>query len=421
MKRSKKIILTLSASASLVGVIALALLLTCAAHAEEPMTTKTGTSIFHDGKFHNLITTQDPMKEGSSFGVMREFLFGGEAVREPEAPLPVQQRKGTEFANPPESGLRVTWLGHSTLLIEIDDLRLLTDPVWSERTSPLGFVGPKRFFAPPLPLAELPPIDAVLISHNHYDHLDQATIEKLSDRVGAFFVPLRVGKHLRDWGVPADKIHELDWGQEQQLKNLRLVCTPARHFSGRGLFDRDETLWSSWTVIGPTHRFFFSGDGGMSPSFADIGEQYGPFDLTALEVGAYHPRWADIHAGPEQALQAHQDLRGRVMLPIHWATFNLAMHSWTEPAERLRVGAEARGIQLAIPRPGESVVPSRQQDYKPWWPKLPWKTAKQLPVVSSGLVATSTAKSKAVDDNKDLSTIPNAVPDTLPSAIPTAR
>ncbi len=391
-KRSKKVMIAAGAGASLLAVAAVGILIARTAHSESDMANKQGGSIFKDNKFHNLMPTMDAMKQEGMFKTMGEFMFGNEAVRVPTEPLPMIPRSGAEFALAPEDGLRITWLGHSTMLIEIDGVRVLTDPVWGERASPVGFAGPRRFHAPPLPLDELPPIDAVVISHDHYDHLDRGTIEKLAERVPLFVVPLRVGEHLRDWGVPADKIRELDWWQDTQVKELTLVCTPARHFSGRGLLDRDQTLWASWSMLGPAHRAYFSGDGGMSPSFAEIGEKYGPFDVTLLEVGAYHPNWADIHAGPEQAIQTHRDLRGKLMLPTHWGTFNLSLHSWTEPAERLLVAAEKQGVQLAIPKPGESVVPGSARAASQWWPELPWRTAEELPVVSSGLEVAPVAK-----------------------------
>ena len=381
--------LTIAAGAglSLLAVAAVGVMVSRTARSEDdrrPAREPAG-AVFEDGKFKNLIPGEDPMARGSMLKTMREFMLDDTTVRVPTAPLPMVPRRGAELASAPEGGLRITWLGHSTMLIELDGARVLTDPIWGERASPVGFAGPKRFFAPPLPLDQLPPIDAVVISHDHYDHLDRETIKALKDKVGLFVVPLKVGEHLRDWGVADNKIRELDWWQETPVAGLRLVCTPARHFSGRGLLGRDSTLWSSWALLGPAHRVYFSGDGGMSPSFAEIGERLGPFDVTMMEVGAYHPNWADIHSGPEQAVQAHLDLRGGIMMPIHWGTFNLAMHGWTEPAERLLVAAKQRSVQLAMPRPGESVVPSDVMAAERWWPELPWTSAEEMPVVSPGL------------------------------------
>lgn len=243
----------------------------------------------------------------------------------------------------------------------------------------------KRFFAPPLPLDALPPIDAVILSHDHYDHLNEEAIKALRDRVPRFIVPLGVGAHLEYWGVAPERIFELDWWERAEVEGVEVVCTPARHFSGRSLTDRNGTLWAGWAILGADQRAFFSGDTGLFPGFSEIGRRLGPFDVTMLEVGAYNAAWADIHMGPEQAVQAHQMVRGELMVPIHWGTFNLAFHSWTEPAERVLVAAEASGIQVAIPRPGESIIPTAPPAVQPWWPELPWQTAEEAPIVSSGM------------------------------------
>lgn len=382
------------ATVVLAGAAALA---ACAArHVSGRLVAMQDSDHYRDGRFHNLIPGDDVMTRGGMWSTMREFVFDNTQVREPTAPIATVPRTASELGSTPAAGLQVTWLGHSTLLIDIDGARVLTDPVWSERASPVGFAGPKRFHAPPLPLEELPPLDAVLISHDHYDHLDQATIKTLAERVPLFIVPLGVGEYLREWGVSADRIRELDWWQETTVGAVTLACTPARHFSGRGLFNRNTTLWASWALIGPEHRAYFSGDGGYSPSFADIGKRYGPFDITMMETGAYHPRWSDIHNGPEQAVQAHRDLRGQLMLPIHWGTFNLALHTWTAPAERTMTAASAQGVRLVIPRPGETIDSASAPLVRRWWPELPYQTAAQLPVVSPGLLPSGPTVSTVV-------------------------
>ncbi len=293
-----------------------------------------------------------------------------------------------DLTAPPASGLRITWLGHSTMLIEIDGRRVLTDPVFSERSGPSSYVGPRRFHPPPIPLASLPPLDAVLISHDHYDHLDDETITALAETVPRFLVPLGVGAHLAYWGVPEDRIVELDWWDEEVVEGLRLVATPARHFSGRGLLDRDATLWASWAIVGPEHRVFFSGDTGMHPAFEEIGQRLGPFDATMLEVGAYNALWRDVHLGPEQAVRAHQLLGGGFFLPIHWGTFNLAYHSWVEPGERLLVALRAEGVAGAIPRQGQSVEPASPPPLERWWPEgIAWQSAEEAPVTATHLPA----------------------------------
>jgi L-ascorbate metabolism protein UlaG (beta-lactamase superfamily) len=194
-----------------------------------------------------------------------------------------------------------------------------------------------------------------------------------------------VGAHLVEFGVSEDRIVELDWWEHASFGNLTVWATPARHFSGRSLTDRNETLWASWSFIGPVHRVFFSGDTGMHKDFAEIGRRLGPFDATLMESGAYDSLWADVHMGPEQAIWAHQLLNGKFFFPVHWGTFNLAMHSWVEPVERLIVAAERAGVRLAIPRPGESIEPSLYKGFERWWPTVPWRTAEESPVRSTGL------------------------------------
>lgn len=338
-----------------------------------------GSPQFSNGVFQNSLPERTDMWSASVKWMK------GAPHREPSGPVPVESRRAADYEQAPASGLRVTWLGHSSMLVELEGRRVLFDPVFGERCSPSSFYGPRRFFAPPLPVSELPELDAVVISHDHYDHLDQVTIEGLRDRGVEFVTPLGVGAHLELWGVPPERITELDWWQETQLGELRLVSTPARHFSGRGLRDRNATLWSSWALIGREQRVYFSGDTAMFPGFQEIGERLGPFDLTMIEVGAYDAAWADVHLGPEQAVAAHQALRGKLMVPVHWGTFNLALHAWTEPAERLLVAAEKAGVRVVTPKPGGFVEPARETELVRWWPAVPWQTAEQHPVISSGL------------------------------------
>jgi L-ascorbate metabolism protein UlaG (beta-lactamase superfamily) len=284
---------------------------------------------------------------------------------------------------PPASGLRVTWLGHSSTLVEIDGQRILTDPVWSERASPFGALGPRRWYPPPLPLDALPAVDAVLISHDHYDHLDRATVIALDARGARFIVPLGVGAHLEYWGIAAAHIVELDWWQRARVGALEVVSTPARHASGRQVLDRDATLWCGYALLGAQHRVYYSGDTGLFPALRDIGAKLGPFDLTMIEIGQYHQGWPDWHIGPEQAMRAHQWLRGKILLPVHWGLFALALHGWTEPIERALTAASAAGVPLLTPKPGESVEPSAPPPSQRWWPSLPWHRAAEDPIVSS--------------------------------------
>lgn len=304
-----------------------------------------------------------------SLSAMLRMHVCGKQVRYSRRPIPVETRKRIDYDTPPESGLRVTWLGHASVLLEIDRLRVLTDPVWSERVSPSSLTGPKRFFGPPIALDELPPIDAVVISHDHYDHLDMATVKTLSARGTLFLVPLGVGAHLERWGIPVAQVRELDWNEHVLLDGVTFTATPARHFSGRGVTDGNSTLWSSWVITAPRHRVFICGDSGFFGGFRDIGRDHGPFDLTLISAGAYSPTWPMIHMTPEDVVQAHADVRGKLLLPIHWGTFNLAFHDWNEPAMRAFAAAEERGVPIVIPRPGQMVEPSRVTDLtrEEWW------------------------------------------------------
>jgi L-ascorbate metabolism protein UlaG (beta-lactamase superfamily) len=318
-----------------------------------------------DGVFHNIEPSSDiQLTRQDQFRLIGELVTGNEN-RRPPFPVPLV----TPEPGLPAGALAVTWYGHSSAVIEIDGYRVLADPVWSERCSPSQVVGPQRLHEPPTELDALPALDAVIISHDHYDHLDVDTIKRLARTQRAkFFVPLGIGAHLRDWRIPEDRIVELDWNQSATLGELTLVCTPARHFSGRFL-TRNVTLWSSWALIGPTHRAFFGGDTGYTKSFADIGADHGPFDVTLMPIGAYHPGWPDIHMNPEDAVKAHRDVTDSgLLVPIHWATFRLAPHPWSEPVERMLVAAGREGVRTATPVPGLRVEPKiAGAALTPWW------------------------------------------------------
>jgi len=284
----------------------------------------------------------------------------------PPGPIPLV----THDARGGRSALAVTWLGHATVLLEVDGRRVLVDPVWSEYTSPVPRFGPRRLHGVPASLRELGALDVVLISHDHYDHLDRPSVTELAHRTGAVFVaPLGVGAHLRSWGVPAERVVEGDWDDVVHVAGLALTCLECRHFSGRS-FRRNTTQWAAWTVAGPEHAVYVGGDTGPSDAHARTGDAHGPFDLTLLPIGAYADLWPDIHTTPEQAVAAHVDLGGSVMLPVHWATFVLGFHAWAEPAERALRAAAAHGVTLALPAPGRrldlagarTAVPST-----PWW------------------------------------------------------
>jgi L-ascorbate metabolism protein UlaG (beta-lactamase superfamily) len=324
------------------------------------------SSRFADGTFHNVAPVAPGLKKGSVAPTISEFLCGGQR-RTPPSPLPSTSPL-SHWSRPSETGLRATWLGHSTVLLEIDGFRVLTDPVWGQRASPVTFAGPKRFQPVPVSIAALPPLDAVVISHDHFDHLDYPTILELAKLDVPFVTSLGVGAHLEAWGVPAPRIVELDWWEHAELPGgLTITAAPSQHFSGRSLHGRNLTLWSSLVVRGPRHSVFFSGDTGLTPEYAEIKQRLGPFDLVMLEVGAFHPAWGDIHLGPENALRALTLLGGGRFMPVHWGTFNLAIHAWDEPAETLLQLAPAHGAHLVMPRLGEPVETSRAERVTPWW------------------------------------------------------
>lgn len=281
----------------------------------------------------------------------------------PSGPVPLVDEPAPARAGE----LAVTWFGHSSVLLEVDGVRVLADPVWGERVSPSTRVGPRRLHPVPVPLESLPPVDVVVVSHDHYDHLDMPTVVRLARGTSAVFVvPLGIGAHLRRWGVPDDRVRELDWDASTNVAGLEITCARARHFSGR-LFARNTTQWASWAIAGPTRRVYFGGDTGYTTAFADAGVRFGPFDATLLPVGAYDASWPDIHMNPEESVRAHADLRGGLLVPVHWATFNLAFHGWSEPVRRLSQAAQSAGIPLVVPRPGQRVDlldPPRIDD---WW------------------------------------------------------
>jgi L-ascorbate metabolism protein UlaG (beta-lactamase superfamily) len=273
----------------------------------------------------------------------------------------------------PASGLRVTWMGHSSMLLEIDGLRVLVGPVWDERASPMRWAGPKRFFAAPMRLEELPPVDVVLVSHDHYDHLGEATIRGLSRlesmREVRWVTSLGVGELLQGFGVDAARISELDWTQSVCVGGVEITAVPSRHFSGRSLFNRFETLWSAFILKGVKHTVYFGADSGWWEGFAEIGATHGPFDLTMLEIGAFDALWDAIHLGPDGAARAFEALGGKgLMMPIHWGLFDLALHAWRQPITRMLEVADERGIRLWAPEPGRPTeVVSGVEVRSDWW------------------------------------------------------
>lgn len=317
-------------------------------------------------KFENPVPAMMNMSFGTTLGILRDMIKGS-PHRRPKSPLPMEK---PQFSMSGDTS--VTWFGHSASLLTIDGKALLLDPMFGRTPSPFPWVGKNRYSGGiPFEIAELPQIDAVILSHDHYDHLDYGSIMKIKHLVKRFLVPLGVGAHLIRWGVPAAKIEEHDWWEEMSFEGLEIACTPANHFSGRSTNDRGATLWCSWVIKGENSSIFFSGDSGYTPHFKKIGDKYGPFDLTLMECGQYDERWADIHLMPEETVQAHLDVRGKVMLPIHWGAFTLAIHDWYDPVTRAAKAAEAKGVKMVTPLIGQTIIlrGSEVQSYPKanWW------------------------------------------------------
>ena len=346
-----------------------------------------------DGAFRNV----HPLLPGLRGNVpmpLWEF-FCPKEQRSPLAPLPTVDPL-PDWRRPPETGLRVTVLGHSTLLLEIDGARVLTDPVWSPRASPTRRAGPKRFQPMPVALGALPPVDVILLSHDHYDHLDYWVIRELAGGDTRFICPLGVGAHLEAWGVAPQRITEVDWWESVDLpgRDLRITATPAQHFSGRAPGTRNHTLWASYVLEGSTHRVFFGADTGLTREYESIRARFHPFDLVFLEIGAFHPAWGDIHLGPERALTALDFLGGGPLLPIHWGTFDLAPHRWDQPIEALTRLAHGRGGRILTPKFGQPLEPELSNGSEPWWRPV---AALHGPLV----VGESAAVSGAVEEPSD--------------------
>jgi len=321
---------------------------------------------FNGKTFANPVATQ-VIPKFTFWGMMKRW-WSEKGERRPRKPLAIATPHADEFRNPPPTGIRLAWLGHSTVLLEVEGVRILTDPVWAKRCSPSSLAGPKRFHPPPLAIDDLPHLDAIIISHDHYDHLDRTAVKKLACRGVLFITSLGVGSHLKKWGIPPRQIRELDWWESHTLDSgsITITATPARHFSGRGL-SRNRTFWSSWVILGKSKRIFFCGDTGMFPGFTEIAEKYSPFDLTLLKIGAYDRFWPDVHLHPRETLEVNRILQGKTMLPIHWGTFNLAFHPWQEPIQTLLHAAKGQPGQIITPRPGQVVDLDHLPAFPPWW------------------------------------------------------
>ncbi|THF65957.1 hydrolase [Pseudothauera nasutitermitis] len=326
-----------------------------------------------DGRFHNPRPPGPGDLPESTLRVWWNFLFNKPAGTVPASPVPIHRLTRAELDAAPERSLYR--LGHSTVLVKLRGQWWLTDPVFSERAAPVQFFGPRRFHAPPIAIEDLPPIRAVILSHDHYDHLDHAAIRALNGKAQLFLTPLGVGDRLVDWGIAQDKIRQFDWWQGTEVDGLHLTATPAQHFSGRGFTDGNRTLWASWVIEdkgdeGGGLRVFFSGDSGYFDGFAEIGERFGPFDLTLMETGAYDAQWPYVHMHPPHTVQAHQDLRGRWLLPIHNSTFDLGMHAWEDPFDQVLRFAAERGVPVATPMMGERIDINAPHEGSRWWRAL---------------------------------------------------
>jgi L-ascorbate metabolism protein UlaG (beta-lactamase superfamily) len=318
-------------------------------------------------KFQNPIETHIG-GSGMMLKIMPLYLTNKEE-RFPARPLGPFHTEPATYKHPPTSGLRITWFGHSSMLVEIEGARVLIDPVWDQRAAPVSWAGPKRFFPPTIALEQLPPLDVVLISHDHYDHLGAATIRQLASRQTKWICPLNVASELIKFGVAGSTITELDWTQSSTINNLKITALPTRHFSGRSFTNRFETLWSSYVLRGETHNIYYGADSGLWPGFTEIGEQYGPFDLTMLEIGAYNELWKSIHMGPDGAAQAFSELGASgLLMPIHWGLFDLALHAWRQPIQRMIELSNGADYKLWSPEPGAPTeVILGQPLQSDWW------------------------------------------------------
>jgi len=324
-----------------------------------------------NGTFVNPNGVSSKLFSQETWEVAKDYIFTKRIAPKPIVDLPIHRLHPGQWKNQQVEQFSFSWLGHSSILISMENQRILVDPVLEERASPFSWVGPKRFHPSPVTAEELPDIDVVLITHDHYDHLEKSTLVTINKRVERFIVPLGIGALLEDWGIKPSKITELDWWQTYSSGSLKFHATPAVHYSGRGLFDRNQRLWCSWSIVGKEKRAFISGDSGYFGEFKDIGKRLGPFDVTFLKIGAYSDKgtWRALHMTPEEAGQQHLDLRGQLLVPLHWATFDMALHPWYEPIERLVTFSEKELITLIAPEVGEKIDLSGRIDTNHWWVK----------------------------------------------------
>lgn len=324
---------------------------------------------YQEGKFQNLIPTSLDMDFWKAVRMLPK-IFKSNPDSKPDFMIPVMKVDSLELVQAYEPA-RLVWFGHSAFLLQLDGKNILLDPMFGEVPAPHPLLGRKRYSNElPIEIEKLPTIDLVIFSHDHYDHLDYGSVQKLKDKTKKFLTPLGVGSHLQHWGVNEDKIQEMDWWEETVYEDLLLAFTPSRHFSGRGLTNRFSTLWGSWVIKGSQENIYFSGDSGYGSHFKSIGEKYGPFDFAMLECGQYNENWKEIHMMPEETAQAGVDLGAKVIMPIHWGAFTLAMHSWTDPVERILAKGKELEIPIFIPKIGEQVIIQEEMTIQEhWWIK----------------------------------------------------
>ena len=289
--------------------------------------------------------------------------------REPRQRLPIRAFNKAEFEQP-HHGMKAIWYGHSAILMRINNLSIFIDPMLGPNAAPISPFSVRRFSDNTLNLIdELPALDLVLMSHDHYDHLDFASISKLKAKVKHFYVALGVGRHLKGWGIEENKITEFDWWDQKTFDGIKITFTPTRHFSGRGLTDSAKSLWGGWTFKTSEENIWFSGDGGYGKHFTEIGERLGPFDFGFMECGQYNELWHLIHMYPEESVQAAIDAKTKKIMPVHWGAFSLAQHTWTEPADRFVAEAKAKDVKYCLPTLGEQ-FDVRCEEIEKWWEKM---------------------------------------------------
>ena len=328
------------------------------------------TGRYEDGKFINQIPSEIEIGLKDFPGLLYKQ-FKGDPNRQPAIKFPIEKIDSLEIVNKPDSITRITWFGHSAFLIEIAGKKILIDPMFGPVPAPHPWLGKKRYSnGLPIEIEKLPEIDAIIMSHDHYDHLDYGSIMKLKAKTKQFYMPLGVGAHFKKWGIEAERIHELDWWDDIMLDSLKFTCAPARHFSGRGMFDRAATLWASWVIEADGKNIYFSGDSGYGPHFKEIGQRFGSFDFAMMECGQYGEKWKAIHMTPEETIQASVDINAKAVMPIHWAAFTLAFHSWTDPVERASKKAVEMNVPFYTPRIGEAIILDREIPSSRWWEKF---------------------------------------------------